>query len=130
MAILKGIKVIVQVNGSDLPEYEDADYHGDHETSVSKWIQATSGANFKITITVPNWFTFTSTGLSFRVSIDGQDISSRLCSQRNPAFVKGRDWHHRFQGSLVVIQGKEHQRKFEFCEVKQGKLGVRFFAVH
>ena len=53
MAILKDIKVAIMINGKELKEYDDEDDVNDDQSSVSKYVEATSNAQFEIFTSAP-----------------------------------------------------------------------------
>ena len=126
MPILKGIKIGIEVKGRKLAEYGDDHDQNDTPESVTKYVQATSGAAFKVTAVVPKTFIFQVNALPLQLAVDGVDMNSVLCRKRSSKLLQGKDWTFAFDGSPVKIRNRWHKRAFVFNEIKQGKytLGI------
>ena len=74
MATLKGIEVTIQVNDVTSKEYVDQDeYRNDDSKTISRYIEATSGAPFGIKMRVPKVYKMTSDTLGFSIAVDGSE---------------------------------------------------------
>ena len=80
MAVIKRIEVTIRVNKKNLPEFNDEDSHSD-KTSVSKYVEAISGARFEIVAIVPSSYRFASNALGFEASLDGNLVERGLVSE-------------------------------------------------
>ena len=123
MAILKGIEASVIVDGKALAEYDDEDTldeSPDQTSEVSKYIEAVSGAEFSISITVPRSYNFVGNAIALEPSIDGVCVHNRLCRE---AILKNlrEDWHMIIAGSRVKNGEKWYQRSFKFDDIKIGE---------
>lgn len=77
MAILKGITVAVTVNGQDLTEHEaeeSADDQGTASDSLTRYIEATAGANFALRLGAPSPNPYGCQGVSFATYVDGVQV--------------------------------------------------------
>ena len=72
MAILKNIKFTINVDGQSLKENEDEDEINTAPNVTSKYIEATSDANFAIIRTLLELFKFFSSVLCFDVFLEGK----------------------------------------------------------
>ena len=83
MAILKGLEAAVVVNGHELIEYEDdgSDEPGASNT-VTKYVEAVSGAEFEVILSCMPSFTPYCPSVSFAVSVDGERVNGALLYQK------------------------------------------------
>ena len=68
---LPGVTITVVVDGVDLKEYRDADIQEETRT-ITRYIEAVSGKNFEIYITLDKDCEFFGEDLSFRICVDGK----------------------------------------------------------
>ena len=127
MAILKGIKASVVINGKALTEYDDEDIldeSSDHTSEVSKYIEAVSDAEFGIRITVPRSYNFTGNALALRISLDGVKVRTYVCRK---AELKNRrqDWHETITGSQVKNGEQWCLRPFKFDAINMGETSIQ-----
>ena len=120
MAILKDIKVTIIVNGQELKEYDDEDVGNDDQNSVSKYVEATSDAEFKIITSAPRWYQLTSDAVRMDICLDGVYVDNRLLlkddADRINAWQRDIDGAKRFDGSRWEV------KPFKFCEITAGML--------
>ena len=123
MAILKGIEASIIIGGKALTEYDDEDTGdggSDHTSEVSKYIEAVSGAEFSISITVPKSYKFKANALSFRLILDGVWVKSRFCREATLKNLR-TDWHTTTAGSNVKNDEGWYLRPFRFDDIKIGE---------
>ncbi|KAL2032885.1 hypothetical protein VTO58DRAFT_106057 [Aureobasidium pullulans] len=108
---LPGVEITVVVDGEDLHEYQDADME-DEENTVTKYVEAVTGANFTIKIMVPKKFGFEGTCLSFHVLVDGAEAEHPLIQPRH---VRRAPKVRSVEGARV---SNTHIRKFRFTELE------------
>ena len=104
---LPGLSVEIIVNNALLPEYDDDSDTPASPTTVTKYVEATSGAHFAIKIKLTEKFPFPVGVLGGMISLDGK-------------FVVGafRDKDHFFGTTLtegVSIQIGQYVRIQKFC---------------
>jgi hypothetical protein len=114
---LPGVEITVVVNGEDLHEYQDTDME-DEENTVTKYVEAVTGANFAIKITMPKGFAFGGDCLSFRVKVDGLFAKSPLIGPGDTSEIST------FLVDGVTV-GDENIRKLRFSELEIGMYGRR-----
>ncbi|KAK0514523.1 hypothetical protein JMJ35_003140 [Cladonia borealis] len=116
MAILKEIEVVIRVNGQELKEYDDEDASNDNESSVSKYVEATSGAQFQIATTAPRSYQFSSDALLMKIYVDGVYVEGSLLRKKDAGWTRGWDQYHdgprRFDGDRWEV------KPFKFMEIK------------
>lgn len=122
MAILKGIKVTIVVNGQDLLEYDDEDAGSNTQGSVSRYIEATSGAEFKITSSAPKSYKFTSDAVRMDICLDGivVDAGVLLKVRAKPDHA----WDAVFRGPRRSGRTGWECRPFMFAELLPGKQNL------
>jgi len=76
MAILGKITAEVLVDGQALQEYEDDGIENENPDLVVKYIEATSGANFHIRVSILDSFKITSDAVSLEVYLDGNNVEN------------------------------------------------------
>ena len=118
MAILKDIKVAIMVNGQELKEYDDEDIGNDDQNSVSKYVEATSDAEFEIMTSAPRWYQFTSDGLGMDVYLDGVYVDNRLLRKENAGTIGG--WRCFFKGARRFDGNQWESKPFNFREITAG----------
>ncbi len=117
MAILKGLTVQIEVNGISLHEYRDPDCQEFRLDSVSRYIQAFSGAVFAIRVSIPKIFSFTSDALGIFLYLDGTYVESGI-------FERGLH-DYRFEGTFGVGERGFGYKEFTFNELKRPLLVLR-----
>lgn len=79
---LPGLDIALRVNGQDLQEYEyteeDGHEEGSSETAVTRYVEATSGANFSVEFSTANDFKHRHSQLELRVYLDGVGASGKV----------------------------------------------------
>ncbi|THX60033.1 hypothetical protein D6D06_01596 [Aureobasidium pullulans] len=107
---LPGVEITVVVDGEDLHEYQDTDME-DEENTVTKYVEAVTGANFAIKACVSQQFKYEGDCLNIRVAVDGLFVSSPLIEPGDTSKIST---------SLVdgVIVGDENIRKLRFSELE------------
>ncbi|MCJ1244363.1 hypothetical protein MMC30_001561 [Trapelia coarctata] len=115
MAILKDIAVTVVVNDQELTEYEDVgntDDHADEAESlntITRYIEAAAGANFKLKFDT-NGPSFTGyNGLLFGVFVDGREVDNVVLYAQKTAVLRG---------ARTLEMGLWTIRKFKFARLQ------------
>ena len=118
MAILKDIKVAIMINGQELKEYDDEDVGNDDENSVSKYVEATSDAEFKIMTSAPRWYQFTSDAVRMNIYMDGAyvDACLMLKDEANQFYA----WRHYLNGARRFDGNRWEVKPFNFREITAG----------
>lgn len=131
MAILKGIKVSVVIDGKALTEYDDeitAGQSPEYASEVSKYIEAVSDAEFSIDITVPRSYEITADALAFKLILDGVFVMSPI-SRKAKLKTLGTDWHKKIEGSDVKDGEEWYLRPFKFNDIKIGKTRLHVLII-
>ncbi|THY27019.1 hypothetical protein D6D00_05256 [Aureobasidium pullulans] len=104
---LPGVEITVVVDGEDLHEYQDTDME-DEENTVTKYVEAVTGANFAIKACVSQYFKYEGDCLGIRVEVDGLFVSSPLFKPhgRSTFLADG------------VFVGDENIRKLRFSKLE------------
>ena len=114
MAILKGITVAVNVDGQDLTEHEaeeSADDHGTASDSITRYIEATAGANFALRLGAPSTYPYGCQGFSFAIYVDGIQVQVVNMIHHKICLLEGR---------LGTRQGNWTVQKFRFQNLLLG----------
>jgi hypothetical protein len=147
MAVLKGlegIEVTICVDGQALQEYNDDEIEvqagavGAYQASktVSKYIEAATGKEFAIKVTVKSPYKMDCPTLGFPCGVDGMDVSNRCLrkTKYKPA-----------SGFETVVNGLRHNlgglpkqcsiKHFQFAEIKTStsmfhRRGCIFLTIH
>jgi hypothetical protein len=119
MAILKGIKVTIVVNGQDLHEYNDDDAGSNTRSSVLKYIEATSGAEFQIKSSAPKSYKFTSDAVRMETYLDGIDVAATVF--RKAEAKPDHAWNTVLKGARGYGSTGWECRPFTFAELVLGK---------
>ena len=128
MAILKEIEASVIIDGNALTEYDDEDTldeSSEHTSEVSKYIEAVSGAEFSIGLTVPKSYNFRGDALSFKTSLDGVYVESTFCREAKLKNLR-EDWHKTVAGSEVKNGTQWYLRPFKFGDIKIGETSLSY----
>lgn len=117
MAILPdqpGLKVEIYVNGSPLKEYDD---DGDLKPkTVTKYIEAVSGAQFKIKYSFHEPFP-SKHDITAKVWVDGKVLNNTLIHKRDIFHKSG----YTCSGARSYLGGKCFSSAFKFAELEIGK---------
>jgi hypothetical protein len=124
---LEGIEVTICVDGQALHEYNDDEIEaqagavGAHQASktVSKYIEAATGKEFAVKVTVKSPYKMDCPTLSFRCRVDGMKVGSRGLQKTGYKSASGFE---------TVVNGLRHNlgglskrcsiRHFQFAEIK------------
>ena len=131
MAILNNISVTVDVDDEPLQEYDDNDHDEGRPNTVSKYIEATSGARFSLHYKLKHRFKFTSPVLSFDSCIGGVFVEGMLALKRN--FISKRSFEEREIGSWKNLgTHDEYVRHFAFqeLEIRRSPHSSRSIVLH
>ncbi|KAI4932744.1 hypothetical protein J4E85_003144 [Alternaria conjuncta] len=78
LPFLPGLAVEIVVNGASLPEYDDNSDTPASPTMITKYVEATSGANFTIEVLLMEEFPFPKGHLEAEISLDGRVFMCEL----------------------------------------------------
>ena len=118
MAILKNIKVAITVNGQELKEYDDEDVTNDDQNSVSKYVEATSDAEFKIIASASSQYHFTSDALQMSIYLDGAYVDNCLIRKKNAN--RSYAWQCHLNGARRFDGNQWETKPFKFREITAG----------
>ena len=128
---LEGIEVTICVDGQALHEYNDDDIEakaeavGAHQASktVSKYIEAATGKEFAIKLTVKSPYKMDCPTLSFSCRVDGMKVEKRILRKTNYKSASGFD--SVVNGLRHVLGGVSERssiKHFQFAEIKTSTL--------
>jgi len=118
MAVLPfcpGLTVRIFVNGAPLPEYDDDSDTPASPTTVTKCVEAISGANFGIKVSLKKTFPFPVGLLSQKISFDGEFVVGTF---RDKNCFFGSDW---VEGVPIHLGRYPKMQKFCFEKLITGK---------
>ena len=118
MAILKEIEVAIVVNGQELKEYDDEDASNDDQNSVSKYVEATSGAEFQIVTSAPIWYDFSSDAVLMKIYLDGAYVENGLFLKKDARRTRARQ--RTFDGAKRFNGDQWEVKPFKFIEITAG----------
>lgn len=124
MAILGKITAEVLVGGQALQEYEDDDMEQDDPKLAVKYIEATSGANFTIRVSIPRSFKITSDAISLEVHLDGICVEAVLLDDDHFEMARS-SFCHLFQGAEWEVDGEWFRQPFYFRDILLGMFVCR-----
>ncbi|KAH6875377.1 hypothetical protein BKA58DRAFT_399585 [Alternaria rosae] len=84
MAVLPfcpGLTVKIFVNGAPLPEYDDDSDTPASPTTITKYVEATSGARFVIKVSLTEGFPFSEGDMEAKISLDGRITAHHFISK-------------------------------------------------
>lgn len=129
MVLNKAIEVKVLVKGVPAQEYNDDEEESQGPKTVTKYIEAKSGAEFAVQIELTPPFWFPSEALEFDLSIDGKRLENVL-------LVKEQFIEHP-RGQITILEGISRSHgvtwsleKFKFTEVTTSQLVSQFLEQH
>jgi hypothetical protein len=122
---IRGLKVEINVDGVAVQEYDDNEEEDDDlvgakqyqaSRSVNKYVEAISGKNFEVVITVGPPYTFDCPTLMFEVIVDGKNVAQPLFESS----TYNRTNSNPFPVSGVMIEevGKDVLKPFKFSEIE------------
>jgi hypothetical protein len=128
---LEGIEVSICVDGQALHEYNDDDIEaqaeavGAHQASktVSKYIEAATGKEFAIKLTVKSPYKMDCPTLSFSCRVDGMKVEKRILRKTNYKSASG--FEAVVNGLRHVLGGVSERssiKHFQFAEIKTSTL--------
>lgn len=116
MAILNNISVTADVDDEPLQEYDDNDHDKGRPHTVSKYIEAKTGARFSLYYKLKKKFKFTSSVLYFKSRIDGVSEVDVLALKKE--FIQDRSFSQRASGTYEYrSNGDQYIRHFAFQEL-------------
>jgi len=117
---LPGLTVEIIVNNALLPEYDDDSVTPASPTTVTKYVEATSGANFAIKVSlIEKEFPFPKGYIEAAVSLDGRRLMSAIISEAQ--FFK----HRMIEGRQSQIGEHYKIQRFCFAELEISKFRRR-----
>ena len=126
MAILHDVDVTISAKGKKLPEYDDDAGELGTNNAVTKYIEALTGADFKIHYTIKPSFRLKSSGISVRVTIDGEYMDAHVLSRNEHLMHLSRE---SYSGSFTGSRRFQNQgwtlQTFTFAEIKTSRLRRR-----
>jgi hypothetical protein len=116
---LPGLAVEIIVNDAPLPEYDDDTDAGDSPTMVARYVEATSGANFAIKVSLTEEFPFPRGNMRAEISLDGRIVARQVIRE----FKFFQD--HLIEGGSSQIDGYPKIQLFYFAELEIGKFKAK-----
>ena len=125
MVKYKGIEVTVQVAGVDLKEYEDEDESSyEDPKTVSKYIEAVSGAKFAVKVRVPKTYKMKGNAVSFHISADGVRGDHRACDMSSLGQAGPEGWVSLTTGVRCFAQDHWECRDWQFSDIRLSKSHI------
>ncbi|CAA9964381.1 hypothetical protein PTMSG1_07740 [Pyrenophora teres f. maculata] len=109
-----GFKVEILVNDAPLPEYDDIDDIPSPPNSVTKYIEATTGVEFKIIFIITEAFPFPPGHLAARFYFDGKSREG-FCINPNVFY---RETGHIYDSTMTKVNRKVFKQAFSFHELQ------------
>lgn len=126
MAILRDVEVTISAKGSTLPEYDDDAEELGPSNTVTKYIEALTGADFQIDYRIKPTFQMISTGIAIRIYIDGEYMDSHVLRQNQQLTNLSREHYgNTFKGARRLQSQSWTFQAFNFAEIKTSRLGWR-----
>jgi hypothetical protein len=119
MAILGKITAEVLVDGNALQEYEGDGMENENPDLVVKYIEATSGANFHIRVSILGSFKITSDAIGLEVHLDGIYVEDVIPND-DEIGMPSSSFCHLFQGSESEVDGEWFRQPFYFRDILLG----------
>lgn len=117
MAWKKAIEVKVVVNGTPAQEYDDDDQETIAHNTVTKYIEAISGAEFEVQFELKRSYRFPSQHLVFQISVDGRVLDNSVVSKEEFA-ERGQAWVGSLKGIMRSHGETWSLERFRFSEIK------------
>jgi len=110
-----GLIAKIYVNGTSLEEYDDDDEERATHSTATKYVEATSGANFAIKICFYDNFPYIGDNVLCRVRVDGTAVIAQLYQPKNcqAYLIKGR---YRNTSNVSTL------RRFAFADLHTRKF--------
>lgn len=121
MAWKKAVEVKVLVNGEAAQEYNDDDEGSCGPKTITKYIEAITGAEFGVQIELKPSFRFPSELLCCYISIDGKQLNSTVF-RKERFMVLPRGQKATFKGITRSHGVTWSLEKFKFAEVKTSQF--------
>ncbi|KAI4610889.1 hypothetical protein J4E80_007918 [Alternaria sp. BMP 0032] len=115
---LAGLSVEIIVNNALLPEYDDDSDTPASPTTVTKYVEATSGVNFAIKVSITKGYPFPVGDINADISLDGIVVAHKIILEAD-FFVE-----HLFMGRRSQIGGHPKIQKFCFAELEIGSMSL------
>jgi hypothetical protein len=120
MAILKPFECKVEVGGVALEEYEDEDTEqANTTTSLTKYVEAVSGANFGLKLTIHPGWTMQADFISWYIDLDGKQCGGGLI--KSESYDGSRSCTSVLYGVASGAGGHWTERKFRFADITIGE---------
>ena len=116
-----GLEVEVVVNDVPLKEYDDEEAP---PHTVTKYVESTSGANFKVRYRFTKPF-LTTHGVSLDLSLDGIYMAGSICCNLE---LLNDEWDFQ-EGAEFLVNGAWYMRKFFFSELTIGRKRSLHFVI-
>ena len=126
--MLKKIEVTIEVKGQKLHEYNNENGGVSNGSSISKYVEATSGAAFAIKISIPKWYNFTSDCICAHVYLDGNYMENVLFIKTNVKQSKYMDVEKVMDGVTTYGNSGWQKRPFTFAEITLCKSSIHLIA--
>jgi hypothetical protein len=121
MAILKPFECKVEVGGVALEEYEDEDTEqANTTTSLTKYIEAVSGANFSLKLTVQPGWTMQADFIGWFIDLDGKQCGGGAV--KSESYDGSRSCTSVLHGIASGAGGDWTERKFRFADINIGEV--------
>lgn len=118
LPVLNSVTISVKINGDCCPEFDDDEEMPQPERSISKYIEAKSGAQFAVDLRFSDQYPDKMNPVRVTVDIDGETMEKHII---RPASLQGpRGYQEQVQGVSVNRPDGRALRKFVFSELAIG----------
>ena len=123
MAILKGIDVTVRVNEQPLHEYNDDEDDNGEDNAITRYVEATSGAQFSIDYEASASFKLVTDVVAVEFRLDGGLVDTAIHRKEKLSNYRSLDgsWSSAFYGTREPVGKGWRMRPFIFEEIAIGK---------
>ncbi|MCJ1279957.1 hypothetical protein MMC21_007782 [Puttea exsequens] len=119
MAILKGIDVTVRVNEQPLHEYNDDEDDNGEDNAITRYVEATSGAQFSIDYEASASFKLVTDVVAVEFRLDGGLVDTAIHRKEKLSNYRSLDgsWSSAFYGTREPVGKGWRMRPFIFEEI-------------
>ena len=123
MAILSEVEVTISANGNELQEYDEDAGEQNTSNTVTNYIEALTGADFRIDYHVKPTFQHTSSSILISIRIDGQWMDGHVLAKNKELInLSRRAYSNSFMGARRAQDGEWNFQRFSFAEIETSRL--------
>lgn len=120
------VEVSLRIGGQNLTEFDVPEEQHDESMAMTKYVEATTGAHFKVVCRYNGTYVPTACdGLDVAVTIDGEEVQKSLFSVKYKRIGKVK-----VRGRTFNISGSAVCEKFRFSRLELGKLSASIYWIN